>query len=169
AAQREDRLVGPVAPRLRGAAGGIALDDEELRGLGIANRAVGELARQRRAVERRLAPRQLARLARGEPGAHRRDRLVRDRARVRRILLEELREVLVDRRLHEALDAGVPELRLRLPLELRVAELDGDDGREPLAHVLALELLVLLQQLEVGRLAVQRRGERAPEAREVGA
>ena len=59
-------------------------------------------------------------------------------------------------RLDEALDAGVAELRLRLPLELRVAQLDGDDGGETLAHVLAFELLVLLQQLHVLRLAVER-------------
>ena len=49
----------------------------------------------------------------------------------------------------ETLDAGVAELRLRLPLELRVAQLHGDDCGETLAHVLSLELLVLLQQLQV--------------------
>src|SRR5712691_6924779 len=121
--------------------GRIALDDEELGRLGVANRAIGELARQRRAVERGLAPRQLARLACREPCAHRSDRLVRDRARVGRVLLEELREPRVDGRLHEALDAWVAELRLRLPLELRVAELDGHDGREAFAHILPFELL----------------------------
>src|SRR6478735_8497817 len=50
------------------------------------------------------------------------------RARIAGVLLEVLRELRVHRRLHEALDAGISELRLRLPLELRVAELHGDDG-----------------------------------------
>ena len=72
-----------------------------------------------------------------------------DRARVGRVLLEELRELLVDGRLDETLDARVAELRLRLALELRVAQLDGDDCGETLAHVLPFELLVLLQQLHV--------------------
>src|SRR5207248_11220266 len=116
----------------------IALDDEELGCFRVADRAVGELARQGGAVEGGLAPRELARLARREPCAHRGDRLVDDRARVLWVLLEELREVLVHRRLDETLDAGVAELRLRLPLELRVAQLHRDDRGEPLADVLAL-------------------------------
>ena len=52
----------------------------------------------------------------------------------------------VDRRLDEAVDPRVAELRLRLPLELRVSQLDRDDGGETLADVLALEVLVLLLQ-----------------------
>ena len=148
-AQRQDRLVRAVAAALRRAAGGIALDDEELGGGRVANRAVGELARQEGAVERRLAPRQLARLPRREPRAHRRNRLVADRARVLRVLLEEARQGRVDGRLDETLDARIAELRLRLPLELRVAQLDRDHGGEPFADVLAVEALLLLQELEL--------------------
>ena len=68
-------------------------------------------------------------------------------ARLGGVLLEELGEPLVDGRLHEALDRRVAELGLRLPLELRLAELHRDDRREPLADVLALEVLVLLLEL----------------------
>src|ERR1700694_205995 len=52
--------VGPlaVAALLGGAAGGIALDDEELRFGGVALLAVGELARQGGDIERALAARQ---------------------------------------------------------------------------------------------------------------
>ena len=64
AAQRQDRLVAAVAALLGGAAGGIALDDEELGERRVALLAVGELAGQRAGVERALAPRQLLRLAR---------------------------------------------------------------------------------------------------------
>ena len=46
--------------------------------------------------------------------------------------------------LHEALDGRVAELGLGLALELRVGDLHRDDRREPLAHVLAVEVLVLL-------------------------
>ena len=46
AAQRQDRLVLAVAALLGRAAGGVALDDEQLGLGGIALLAVGELARQ---------------------------------------------------------------------------------------------------------------------------
>ena len=64
AAQRQHRLEFAVAALLGGAAGRVALDDEEF-GLGrIALLAVGELAGQRGDVERALAAGQFARLAR---------------------------------------------------------------------------------------------------------
>ena len=78
AAQRQHRLVLAVAALLGGAAGRVALDDEEF-GLGrIALLAIGELAGQRGDVERALAPRQLARLARGFAGGGGLDHLADD-------------------------------------------------------------------------------------------
>src|SRR6476620_10757707 len=50
--------------------------------------------------------------------------------------------------------AAIAELRLRLPLELRVAELDRDDCGDALPDVLAVERLVLLEELELLRLCV---------------
>ncbi len=148
----------------------VALDDVELAEIRVLERAVGELARQRRVLERALAARQLARLARGETGARGRDRLRDDLPRLGRVLLEELGELLVDDCLDEALDRRVAELRLRLSLELRVAQLHGDDGGEALADVLALEVvLLLLQQALVARVAVERAGQGRAEAREVRA
>src|SRR3954452_2882778 len=169
-AQRQDRLVGAVAALLGGAAGGIALDDEELCDLWIVDRAVRKLARQRHALERRLAPRQLARLTPREPRARSRDRLADDLARVGRILLEELGQPRVDRRLDETGDRRVAELRLRLPLELRVLQLDGDHPGEALANVLPFEVvLLLLQQALVARVLVERARQRRAEALHVGA
>ena len=64
AAQRQHGLVVAVAALRGRAAGGVALDDEEL-GLGrILLRAIRELAGEEIDVERRFAARQLARLAR---------------------------------------------------------------------------------------------------------
>ena len=64
AAQRQHGLRVAVARLLAAAAGRVALHDEELRQRRVLDGAVGELARQRRVLERRLAPRQVARLAR---------------------------------------------------------------------------------------------------------
>ena len=68
AAQRQHRLEFAVAALLGAAAGRIALDDEQFGFGGIVFLAVGQLARQRGDVERALAPRQFARLARGLAG-----------------------------------------------------------------------------------------------------
>src|SRR5262249_29958604 len=71
ALEGKDRLEAPVASLLRRSTGRFALDDVQLAERGIALLAVGELARQRAAVERALAPHEIARLARRLAGASR--------------------------------------------------------------------------------------------------
>ena len=78
------------------------------------------------------------------PRPRRVDRLLDDLPRLGRVLLEELGQLGVDRRLDERADLGVAELGLGLALELRVLELDRDERREALAHVLAAEVVFLL-------------------------
>src|SRR5690606_6552517 len=85
ALQRQHRLRAAVAALLRGAAGGIALDEEQLRQRRILLLAIGELAREPGDVERALAARHLARLARRFARACRLDDLADDRLRVRRM------------------------------------------------------------------------------------
>ena len=85
-----------------------------------------------------------------------------------RILLEELGQPRVHRPLHHAPHPRVAELGLRLALELRLAQLHGDDRGETLAHVLAFEVvLLLLEQVLRARVVVQRLRERGAEAGEV--
>ena len=147
-AQRQDRLEAAVAALLRGAAGRVALDDEELGLLRVGELAVGELARQAAARERALAL-DVARLARRLARPRGVDRLAHDAPALGRVLLEPLGELLVDGPLHEPGHPRVAELRLRLALELRVADLHRDDRGEPLARVLALEPRVLLLEQPV--------------------
>src|SRR4051812_5409947 len=170
AAQRQDRLGVAIAPLLGRAAGGVALDDEDLGERGIAHRAVGQLAGQRRVLERRLAPGEVARLAGGVAGAGCVYGLADHHARLRRVLLEELGEPLVDGGLDEALHRRVAELGLRLPLELRLADLDRDDRGQALADVLALQVGILLLELaDLARVLVDRAGQRRAEAGQVRA
>src|SRR5207342_3037351 len=98
----------------------------------VLDRAVGELAGQRGVLEGALPARQLTSLARREPSAGGGHGLRDDLPRLGRVLLKELGELLVHDQLHEALDRRVAELRLRLSLELWVAQLDRDDVRQPL-------------------------------------
>src|SRR3954449_6617793 len=169
-AQRQHRLRVAVAALLGRAAGGVALDDEDLAQGRVLHGAVGELAGQPRVLEGALAPREVARLARGRARLRSRDRLADDLARVGGVLLEELGELLVDDRRDEPLHAGVAELRLRLALELRIGQLRRDHCREALADVLPGEVVVLLLELPlVPRVAVERAGERRAEARQVRA
>ena len=84
-----------------------------------------------RALERALADDQVARLAGSLPrtlGGH---GLLDDASAVAGVLVEELAETLRHGRLDLALDLGVAELGLGLALELRLGELDADDGVRP--------------------------------------
>ena len=117
---------------------------------GVARRAVDELARQARAVERRLAPGEVARLAGRHPGPRGRGRLLHDLVGLARVLLEPVRELLVGGPLDQRPDRDVAELGLGLALELRVAQPHRDDGGEALADVLAEEVLVLLLEQALG-------------------
>ena len=65
-------------------------------------------------------------------------------------------ELVVDDRLDDALDLGVAELGLGLPLELRLRDLDADDGGQPFADVVAADAGVL----EILRQVVLRRRRR---------
>src|SRR4029077_12709477 len=120
------------------AAGGVTLDHEDLGQARVLHRAVGELARQGRVLERRLA-RQVARFARRGAGAGGVDRLHDDAFRLGRILVEELGQFAIDRLLDQAFDRRVAEFGLGLPLELRVVQLHRDDRGESLPYVLAGE------------------------------
>src|SRR3954471_4690488 len=170
AAQGQHGLRVAVATLLGRAAGGVALDDEDLAQRGVLDGAVGELARQTRVLEGALAPGEVTRLARRGPRLRRGDRLADDLPRVGGGLLDVLGELLVDDRGDEALHARVAELGLRLALELRVGELGRDDRGQPLADVLAGEVLVLLLELALlARIAVERARQGGAEARQVRA
>ena len=170
AAQREHRLGRAIAALLGRAARGVALDDEQLGQRGVAHGAVGELARQRGVLQRGLAAREVARLARGGAGLGGRHGLLDDLVGLLRVLLEELGQRAVDDVLDEAGHARVAELGLGLALELRVLQLHRDDGGQALAHVLARQRVVLLAQVPlVPRVAVEGAGQRGAEARQVRA
>ena len=170
AADRQDRLEAAIAPLLGGAAGRIALDDVDLALRRIALLAVGELARQHAAVERTLAPHQVAGLAGRFTRARRVDRLLDDALGDDRVLFEERAQALVDDRLDDALDLGVPELRLGLAFELRLRDLDADDAGQALADVVTADVLLeVLRQVVARRVDVDRARQRGAEPREVRA
>ena len=112
----------------------------------------------------------LAGLAGGHPGGGRLDRLAHDLAALVGVAVEPGAELVGHGPLDEALDLGVAELGLGLALELRLAELDGDDGGQALADVVAGEVLVLVLELVLlAREVVDELGQRRAEALLVGA
>src|SRR5436305_1298569 len=168
--ERQDGLEAPVAALLGRAAGGIALDQEELGPLGVALGAVGELAGEVRGVERALAPGEVARLAGRLAGVGRLDALLDDPPGLARILLQMGVEPLEDHLLDPPLDVGGDQLVLGLRGELGVLDAHGDHRREPLAHVLAGEVLLqVLRQAARRRVGVDGAGERPLEAGGMGA
>ena len=137
APQRQNRLRAAVAPALRRAAGGVALDQIQLAQLRVLLGAVGELAGQPAAVHRVLADYQVARLPRRLARALRRQALLDYLLGVRRVVLQ----VELHRLRHHALDLRphlrIAQLALRLPLELRLGELDAHHRRQPFARLFA--------------------------------
>ena len=169
-AQRQHGLVLAVAALLGGAAGRVALDDEDL-GLGrIALLAVGELAGQARDVERALAPRELPRLPRRLARLRRLDHLADDDPRLLRMLLEPLRQELVDQPLDHGAHLRGDELVLGLRREFRIGALDAQDAGQALAGVVAREIdLLLLHEPRAFRIADDLAGQRAAQAHEMRA
>jgi len=135
--QRQDRLERTVPRHLGAASGGVPLHQVELAAGGIGLAAVGELPGKAPAIQHPLAPGQLFRLAGRFPGARCRDALLDHPSGRRRVLFQVLREELPHDRLDDPRGLAVPQLRLRLPLELGVHELHAEDRRQPLPHVVS--------------------------------
>src|SRR5450759_662158 len=168
APQRQDRLKTAVAALLGRATGGVAFDEVDLTFGGVALLAVGQLARQRHAFEGALADHEIAGLARRLAGAGRRQRLLDHSPAVGRVLVEVLPYSLGYCGLDLPLDLGVAELGLGMAFELRLDQLDADDGRQALADVLSREIRVaVLEDAGSPGIVVERSCQRSSETGQV--
>ena len=162
-------MVAPVAALLGGTTGGVPFDDVEFTDGGVTFGAVGQLTRQATGGHGGLTDR-LAGLTGSLTGTGRVETLVDDTTTRLGVALEVIFQLLADNGIHDAFDFGIRQARLILRLELRVGVLDGDDGHEPFAHVVAVELGILIFNEIIGlRVVVNHAGERGTETREVGA
>jgi len=85
------------------------------------------------------------------------------------VLLEPGGEPFAYKGVHQAVNLAVPELGLRLALELRRPELHRDDRREAIANILAREVgVLLLQEPLVSPILVDDPGQGGAEARHMG-
>ena len=156
-------------PCLRRATGRVALDDVDLAPGRVSLLAVGELARERHALERALAEHEVAGLAGRLARAGGREALLDDPPAVAGVLVEVLADGIPERGLDLALDLGVAELRLRLTLELGLGQLHADDRGEALADVVSREVAVgILEDTGPAGPIVQGARQRGTEARDVG-
>src|SRR6476661_1419439 len=170
AAQRQHRLEPPIPPLLGRTARRVPFDDVQLAPSRVTLLAVGELSRQREAIERSLADHEIASLAGRLAGSRGREALLDDAATVGGVLVEVLAEAVRDGGLDLALHLSVPELGLGLTLELRIGQLHADDGRQAFANVIAGQVAVaVLEDAGSARPVVERARQGSPEARDVGA
>src|SRR5690606_36243928 len=147
-AEREDGLRVPVTPLLGAAAGGVALDDEQLALRGVRARAVRQLAGE-------VAPGADGALAldlrdggaAGLPRLRRHDDPRDDGLGDRRVPVEVVLELDAEGGADERAHLRVVQLLLRLPLELGVGVVEVDDGDEPLADVVGGDLELALADL----------------------
>ena len=170
ALERQDRLKAAVAALLGRAAGALTLDDEQLALARVALLTVGQLARQRRHLERTLALHQLAGLARGLAGLGRQRGLADHHPRFLGMALEELAEPIGHHRADRGADLARHQLVLGLVRVLRIGDLHRDDRGEALAQILARQrgaLGVLAEELVLGGVGVDRAGQRLSEPGEV--
>ena len=151
------------------AAGAVALNDIELGEGRVALVAVAQLAGEGGALQRVLAADVLAGLARGLARLAGRLRLFQYRAADGWVLLQELLQPGAHHAVHQRAHVAVAQLGLGLALELGVRQLDGDDGREALAAVLAGDALAVLEDIGLFAVGVEHAGQGGLEARLVHA
>ena len=164
ALERQDGLETAVTALLGGAAGRLALHQEQLATLGILLLAVGQLAGQSTGIERTFAPGQVARLAGRLARAGRVNSLPHDLAHHRRILVEILAQLVVDELGDVSGDIAV-QLALGLAFELRLRDLYADHGRQAFAHIVAGQVLFdIFEQPGLLPGCVDGAGESAAEA-----
>ena len=163
AAKREHSLKPAVTALLGAATRAVALDDEQLGPLGVALRAVGQLARQGQAFQCTLADHQIPRPLGCCPRARRGQTFPHDRLGCGGSLFQERAERLDDHRFDLTADLGVHQLDLGLALELRLGQLDADDRRQSLAGVVSPKvwIIVLEQALSAGIVVDRSRDRRA--------
>ena len=81
------------------------------------------------------------------------------------MLLQVHRQLVVDDAVHQRADVGVAQLGLGLPLELGLRQLHGDHGGDALPHVLAGDLVALLDKAVLHAVGVEHTGQGRLEAR----
>ena len=140
ASERQDGLGVAVASLLGRAACGVTLDEEYLAVFRVLVGAVGELAGQSASTHDALALHALTRLAGRDACGGGQDDLLTDELGLVGMLLKVVGQCLAHGRVDGARDLAVAELGLGLALKLRLGHLDGDDGGEALAEVLAGDL-----------------------------
>ena len=170
AAQGQNRLDVSATAVLGRTACRVALYDKELGQLGIAHRAVGELAGQRRRLEQTFATGRLARLAGGVAGLAGLLGLLDDLAGGLGVLLQIIGQSIGHDLERERAHVGAAELGLGLALKLRIGQLNRNDGRKALAHVVTAQVgVLLLEQVLLAGVIVNHAGEGGAEALEMHA
>ena len=157
-----------IARLLRRAAGGIALDDENLRAFGRAVGAVGELPRQAELAHRGLA-RDVLFLAAADALLGALDHEVEELVGLRRIAGEPVIERVLDRLLDDPLRFGGGEPVLGLTLEFRLADEHREHGGGARHHVVRGDGGGALALTDALGVVLQPAGERGAQAGFVGA
>ena len=164
APERKDRLERPVPALLGAASCRVSLHDVDLAVFRAFARAVRQFSRKAHPRHGRLAD-QLPRTLRGFPGLPGLDGLFHHRLHHLWVVLEPGEQSFIDDRVDDPLHIAVSELRLRLPLELRIGQLYRHHAREPFLEVFTREILVLfLQEFFSPCSFVHTPGESRPEA-----
>ena len=156
----QNGLVGTVPSVLGGAAGGITLDDVNFAQGGVVGGAVRQLARQLAAFQPGLITGVISGLAGRLSGARSVQGLGQQRLGYRRVLLKIGHQFVIYQGADQAGNVRIAQLALGLALKLGLGKLHADDGSQPLAHIVAGELLVIFfQNIKLFAVVVKHPGQ----------
>ena len=169
-ADRQHRLKLALAALFRRTACRVALDDENFRLRRVAILAFRKPAWQAETIERTLAPRQIAGLARRFASERRLDDLADDDLRFFRMLFEPRAELIADRRLDDRLHFGRNQLVLRLRRELRIGHFHRQNARQTFARIITRKRnLLFFRKTGFFRVFIDDTRQRASESGEMRA
>ena len=158
-----------LRPCLAGPPARVALDQEQLGGGDVLGAAVGQLARQAAAGQGALAAGQVAGLAGGLAGLHRLHAFMTMRLASAGCSSSQAPSSSLTTCVTKPSTSLLPSLVLVWPSNCGSGTLDGDDGGQALAEVVAAGRLAVLEQLGVAGVGVDRARQGASEARQVRA
>ena len=168
APDRQDRLITSIASLFGRTAGRVAFDNVKLGQLWIALRAIRQLSRQSAASERAFANR-LARFTRGFPRARRRQDLVEDATRKRRVLVKICHQAVINDGIDDPFDLRVHELDLCLRFETRVRQFDAKHADQTFPHVVTGDRRIFVfEKIARFRVLIDRFGQRCAKSGEMG-
>ncbi len=166
--KRKNRLKHSISTLLGASTGGISLNDINLGTGSISTGAIGKLPGERHSIKRALSKYGILRRSSGDARPRRKETLLQNRLPVIGMRLQKIQKPLGNHARNDTAHIGISQLRLRLPLKLRIRQFHRDNRRKTFQDIFRREGAVFFFEkvLFLG-VVIERPRERALESRHV--